>query len=482
MKLRAKLLPMPLRAEEQDGAFLFDGNCRISVDRELLSDETRKLFREFWNNFTFGGHLEFNGTAGSGSMKIDAALVYDYQIQVKNAEFCVTGKDENGLIHGFLTLLQLIAPVRSGEERRFYIPGCLIQDKPQISFRCIHICVFPETTLHFLKRTIRLAAMMKYSHIILEFWGMLKFDCMKELGWENAYTKEQIKELVTEANALGIEVIPMFNHLGHATQGRLKYGKHVVLDQAPEKALLFEPDGWTWCLSNPETVRLLDQVREELIELCGPGEYFHFGCDEAYSLATCDLCCGKDKRRMLTDYFNLLAQKAKQVNRKAIIWGDMLLDSQRWDDVYYALSWPEHKTHEIIDSLDHDLVIADWQYNIQDANIETAKYFQEKGFEVILCSWDDCKNIDAVGDCSKALNLSGMMATTWMTFHQKIELLLYSGENMWSDVTCLREESIASYGRRLENYQLLTAKLQRVLLPSGGDYAKAGWTERQIHI
>ena len=77
----------------------------------------------------------------------------------------------------------------------------------------------------------------------------------------------------------------MFNHLGHASASRSSYGRHVVLDQNPRLATLFEPDGWTWCLSNPETLELLRAIRSELIELFGEGGFFHIGCDEAYSLS-----------------------------------------------------------------------------------------------------------------------------------------------------------------------------------------------------
>ena len=43
-------------------------------------------------------------------------------------------------------------------------------------------------------------------------WGMLNFDCMKELSWPHGFTKEQIRPLLAEAHDLGMEIIPMFNH------------------------------------------------------------------------------------------------------------------------------------------------------------------------------------------------------------------------------------------------------------------------------
>ena len=68
---------------------------------------------------------------------------------------------------------------------------------------------------------------------------MLKMDCLAELAWPFAHTKEEIRPLIEEARALGMEVIPMFNHLGHASANREMYGKHVVLDQNPKLEYLF---------------------------------------------------------------------------------------------------------------------------------------------------------------------------------------------------------------------------------------------------
>ena len=109
-----------------------------------------------------------------------------------------------------------------------------------------------------------------------------QYDALPEMAWRGrSYSKQQIRPLIELANSFGVEVIPMTNHLGHASQSRGWAGKHTVLDQNPRLSTLFEPDGWTWCLSNPDTYGLLGDMRAELIEFCGPGKYFHLGFDEA---------------------------------------------------------------------------------------------------------------------------------------------------------------------------------------------------------
>jgi hypothetical protein len=131
----------------------------------------------------------------------------------------------------------------------------------------IHICVFPENDLYFIKKLIRLSALCQYTHIVIEFWGMLQYDCLKELAWPHAFTKAQAQELIDECRELGIEPIPMFNMFGHATGSRECYGKHVVLDQNPTLQYLFTPDGWGWDITSEEVFALLKQVRQELYDL-----------------------------------------------------------------------------------------------------------------------------------------------------------------------------------------------------------------------
>lgn len=123
------------------------------------------------------------------------------------------------------------------------------------------MCVFPETTLSALEKIINLLGMHKYTHVVIEFWGMLKIDTLHELSWPEAYSKDEVKPLLQRVRDLGMEPIPMFNHWGHATGSRSWFGRHVVLDKNPLLAPLFEPGGWTWCLTNPESLKTLSNIR-----------------------------------------------------------------------------------------------------------------------------------------------------------------------------------------------------------------------------
>ena len=419
------IVPMPKTLEWKEGAYAFGGRVTLQVNHAFPEDRAERL-RILWKGFSMTGStltIEQNAQlpafcARIGEGSIPALNAEDeYAIETTPAGVGLAAKDETGLMHAFFSLIQVIDPVELeyGQER-LEIPAMTVRDHPTMAFRSLHVCVFPETSLLLLEKTFSMAGLLKCSHIVLEFWGTLQYDALPEMAWAGrSYSKQQIKPLIALAHSFGMEVIPMTNHLGHASQSRGWAGKQTILDQNPKLATLFEPDGWTWCLSNPEVHTLLRRFREELIELCGPGSYFHLGCDEAGSYATCRLCRGKDKVAMVTDYLNGLAAELGDAGRRGIIWGDMMLDSTVWKRPIIAYSSPAQRTHEALPKLDKRLVIADWQYFLEEGDVPSASHFKSQGFTTLVCPWDGggYRNTACLAQAVEKQGLDGIMITTW---------------------------------------------------------------------
>lgn len=444
-----------------------------------LSEAAKKEFASLWTGFTCRTGtvtVELDKTlAPYEAALLDGASVPlnekdEYALKVTGTGAKVIGRDEKSLLHGLFTLLQLIIPTGSESVSGAELPVTEIHDAPRLSMRAIHLCLFPENTLTVIEKAIRLAGVMKYSHVILEFWGTLKYDCLKELSWpEHSWSKKEIRRLVDIARAMGLEVIPMFNHLGHAAQSRVMYGRHVVLDQNPALQNLFEPDGWTWCLSNPNALRLLRSIRQELMELCGPGEYFHLGCDEAYSYASCPACSEKDGPKMLADYLNGLTEELAAQGRRPLIWADALLDSTAWERPTIATSRPDQKTHLALDLLDKRIIMADWQYDIKEAKVPSAEYFIEKGFDTVLCPWDGWNNIQSLGAAADQLNAAGLMVTTWHHLPEMLRILDIGAEYGWRGANTGRDFNTTG-----------TAALLRRVMPAGPVYEEAGFGKYEV--
>lgn len=383
----------------------------------------------------------------------------EYVINVTDDGIYIGGRDYPSTMRGFLTLLEKIK--YSADEDLFYVESCSVAEKPLLPFRCVHLCIFPETKLDFLKKCVRSCAVAKFSHIIFEFWGMLKFDCMKELSWPFAYTKEEIKKIVMEANALGVEIIPMFNHLGHASACREVNGKHVVLDQNPRYEYMFEAYGWIWSFKRNDVYELLSKIRDELIDVCGKGSYFHIGCDEAYSI-------GSDEAEAMktAEYLNRVSDELKAKGRRAIMWHDMLLSKNEFEG--YVANSNDKVSDILMKSIDKNILIADWQYSCHDEAWKTSPKLKENGFDVVCCPWSNTQNINEAINTVGSNNLFGIIHTTWHNLFHGFREMIYAGA--------------VSYGATEENldniHRFYCASVARKAMPSFGEFEKCGWSEK----
>ena len=396
-----------------------------------------------------------------------------YAVNVEKTGLCITGDSEKGLINGFMTLLHKIKTKMITErEAVFEIPCGVFKEKPLIPNQMVHFCVFPETRLWEIERFIRFCTALKYSHIVLEFWGMLKYDCLKELGWSFAYSKEQLRPLITMANELGIEIIPMFNHWGHASGSRSIYGKHVVLDQNPALQPLFGDDGWTWDIQNPDTLKLLRNIREELMDLCGEGKYFHLGCDEAYNFEITT-----ENYTVLTDYLNGIAAELAKVGRRPIIWNDMLIfnrDTFNKNNPYGVSCKNEELEKCLLADLDRNIIIADAQYYVTETPVETALISDNAGFDTLLCPWHRfCGNsVTPCVETAAEYDLFGVMHTTWHTLSIGMPDVARAAFHIWNSPG--KPEPPHTF------FDTNTAKIMRKVYPVNGDYEKAGWSKKQV--
>ncbi len=434
----------------------------------LISPIMQELWKGF--NFTFS---ELEMTASSKPIfRIGEAepLTTDgnmYAINVTEKGICITSESDDGLKKGFMTLLDLIECDDNGA----YISECVIKESPLVKNCMAHFCVFHNTELWEIQKFFRLCGVLKYSHIVLEFWGMIKYDVKKELSWSSAFTKDEIRPLIKEANDMGLEIIPMFNHWGHAAACRVMHGKHVILDQAPWMQSYFSDDGWCWNIKKPKVRALLSGIRSELIELCGEGSYFHIGCDEAYNFEFT-----KENVDNICDFLNETASELSNIGRRPIMWGDMLIYYRpefNPKNHYYAFC-PNIDTEEYITSkLDRRIVIADWQYECDAFPVESAQIFKKYGFDTLLCPWDmsDARNKTCT-DTVKSEKLFGLMHTTWHTLSAGTPYVAMAALACWENEARWTGASLSAK----------TASLMRKAYFTNGDYTTSGWARYEINV
>jgi len=357
-----------------------------------------------------------------------------YLLEVGPQQALVLAQSPRGLLYGCQTLLQLVQPADSDGGK--VILGARIRDWPQLAFRGVHLCVFPNTELAGIRQAILLAARFKYNAVVIEFWSSLVSPKRPETAYEHAYTADQVRPLVELGRALHLEMIPMLNSWGHASGMRNRSDEHAVLDRFPQFKDLYEPDGWSYCLANPAIYPHLFDRYEELLTLFSPARYFHAGMDEAWGhrgLAESPVCRGDDPRKLLVEHLRKIHGYFAQRKIRVIMWHDMFIQRNHPElgRLSPANSVPPLNSHLALEELPRDVIIAAWNYD-EGREWPVPKYFHDKGFPVVVCPWKRRSNTISLLETAKRHDLLGLLATTWDSLDVALPSVAQAGILAWT--------------------------------------------------
>lgn len=456
--------------------YALEGEVTVKMPRT----DCPQLLLELWNNSTFGRSrlsiVEWNENKIELGWGNFPPLCYgeEYVLSVTDRGVGIVGRDKAGLMRGFMAMLLRFIAVEDGGRCACTLPICEIRGRFSVKRRMLHVCLFPEHDLIFIRRMLRYACMLQYTHIVLEFWGMYRFECFPELGWENSYKREEVQLLIREIRALGAEPVPMFNSLGHAPGSRGCSGKHVVLDQAPELAYMFTPDGWAWDIASETVYEKLSNVRRELCELFGDGEYFMIGCDESEVYTN-----GYRSEETVAGYFKRLTESIVKEGRRPIIWGDMLLHKSCIQEdkgrFWSCNARSAEQAQRYRASLAAGTVIADWQYRYaatDPCEQKTAVYLDSLGFDVVACPFYDLNVVRQTAKTVRDHGLYGYMQTMWDRLHECPGVILNGA------LECgLPSENWLEYS---EAVSILAAAVWRKLKCGNQEYKHQGFNDVQF--
>ncbi len=295
------LLPMPQSVVRTAGSFTVrDDMAIVATDRgaasaaRLLADHVK----------TERGLTLVIGTTGAIRLIRDPAVSGDeaYRLVVTPQGVTVSASGDRGLVHGAMTLAQLLSPDRAFGQP-VAVPALTITDAPRFTWRGLMI----DPARHFLpmpalRAIVDQMASVKLNTLHLHLtddqgWRVeiKKYPKLTEVGgwrlppWTGGprptqkvggfYTQAELKQLVAYAGARGITIVPEVDLPGHAQALVAAYPDLGILGDRPSVSnnwgimpYLFNP--------GPKGIAFVKDVLDELMAIF-PGTYIHLGGDEA---------------------------------------------------------------------------------------------------------------------------------------------------------------------------------------------------------
>ncbi len=348
-----------------------------------------------------------------------------FYLNIEEKGFAIVSKTEDGL------LLGLKAVIRMTEELSPALPVMHIYDYPNIPFRAVHTCVFrpddgsekEESHPDYIKKMIKTAALAGYNHIFIEFWGMFPYS-LDYAHWPNAYTKEEIADLVAFAmDKMHIRPLPAQNLTSHAGWSRIITRQHTVLDQRPDMADMYIPGGWCFATENPKTKEFIKLLIDELVEMFRNPPYLHCCCDKAFGFGSTEEDRTMSADVLFAKHISFLNSYLREKDVRMVMWGDMLYSSM--DALYWKC---DEKTSDFIPK---NVLINIWTHNDPGRKWQDAAFFENKGFKTVYSPFMGEKSIESMVALCHERKSHGMVQTTWHRPRSATPFVILSGALQW---------------------------------------------------
>jgi len=376
-------------------------SARFDIETRLTADES----------FSAEIILVVNDEFGMKENIADERLNESYKIHSDENSIEISAKTNKGLFYGLLTLEQLF------EQFGKSLPSIEIIDYPDLPIRGISddISRGQVETVENFKRVIKFIARQKMNTYMPYMEDVIQFDEYPSIGKNRgALSKAEVKEIVDYAEKYFVNVIPIFQTLGH-------YENILTQEEFLEYAEF--PGAASLDVSNEKTYLFLDKLIKEVAALF-PSEYFHIGADESW-----DVGLGNSKKlvdslgiaRVHANHYKKVYDICKKYGKKVMMYGDIIL---------------EHP--EILKMLPKDIIVVNWRYHPR-FEYPSVKEFVKAGIKYIVSpsvwnffnpypnysfAFTNIKNLTASGIKNKSI---GMINSNWGDWGAETlkELLLY---------------------------------------------------------
>lgn len=267
---------------------------------------------------------------------------------------------------------------------------------------------------------LRVASRAGYNAVLWEIENKVRWETCPECVHPEAFSKDEFREILAEAERLGLEPIPLLQTFGHA-EYVLCHEKYAGWRESPSFRACY-------CVSKPEVKAFQKALLHEYLELFGSRvRRFHLGGDEALVFGTCEVCRQHDKMDLYVKHLQEVSGELAERGIRPGVWADMVLMGGNWESRHTG-----SVSAETVRKLPTAFTLWNWDYayGTSDAKLGNAAQTASLtglGYEVILCaasqSFSDSpflprfrrhgENIAACADLVRTNALAGFCMTSW---------------------------------------------------------------------
>lgn len=339
------VLPVPQKVTLTANDFTLDNRWKLELDGEVKENDVAvdnlksRLASRFHLNLVGAGpgrlvseviRLELRPNSVSIGQAIDrnkpALVEQAYRLTLRPGSVKIAASAAPGLFYGVQTLIQLIRH-RDG---RLWLPEGEIVDWPDVQLRIIYWDDAHHLEhLEVLKHAVQQAASYKINGFALKLEGHFQYMSAPAIVEPYALARSELQELTDFALRFHVQLIPYLDAPGHVAF-ILKHPQYTPLRAFPAS-------NYEFCVTNPETYRLLFSMYDDLLEATHGSKYFVLSTDEPYYVGLADnsQCHEVTQAKTLGSVGKLLAEFVTKASnylhdrgRTVLFWGEYPLKSE----------------------------------------------------------------------------------------------------------------------------------------------------------
>jgi hypothetical protein len=200
--------------------------------------------------------------------------------------------------------------------------------------------------LDFLKQLLPRYAAWGYQELYLHLEDAVHYPSLPGIGRDDAYSYEELGELVLDAAKAGVRIVPIVNLLGH-TQYLIKHPEYRDLNELRDERGRPLELGQI-CPLHPRMLEVAEKLLRDMAPFCSAGKV-HVGLDESFHLGKCPRC------REEVAKIGLGAHFAGYVRRLHALTESLGLQLGLWADMLYFVP-------DAIPLLPEGITAYDWYY------------------------------------------------------------------------------------------------------------------------